>query len=169
MLSATEPAPPVQPSAAPTTRCLILACGNPLRGDDGVGPHLAEWAEEHFRDNNEIRVLARHQFTPELAAEISSAESVLFLDSSINSEPGRVSLIAIGPLTSHQPATHHLSASQLLALARSLYGAYPAHAMLISIGAASIELGTALSAPVQSALPRAQGLLVKAVEKFLEP
>ncbi len=30
-------------------QCLILACGNTLREDDGVGPFLAQWAEEHWR------------------------------------------------------------------------------------------------------------------------
>jgi Ni,Fe-hydrogenase maturation factor len=34
-------------------RCLILACGNTLRGDDGVGPWLAEWAEKRFREESQ--------------------------------------------------------------------------------------------------------------------
>jgi hypothetical protein len=51
--------------------CLILACGNPLRGDDGVGPWLAEWAAQHFRDQSLVRVRASAQWTPELAEEIA--------------------------------------------------------------------------------------------------
>jgi Ni,Fe-hydrogenase maturation factor len=35
----------------PQVRVLILACGNTLRSDDGVGPWLAEWAEQHFPRN----------------------------------------------------------------------------------------------------------------------
>ena len=50
-----------------TNRCLILACGNTLRGDDGVGPWLAEWAENQFRTESQICVIARQQWTPELA------------------------------------------------------------------------------------------------------
>ena len=75
--------------------CLVLACGNTLRSDDGVGPRLAEWAAERFRDDSHVRILARQQWTPDLAKDIAAAESVLFVDSSANSVPGRVSLVAV--------------------------------------------------------------------------
>ena len=59
-------------------RCLILACGNTLRSDDGVGPWLAEWAEERFLSETGVSVLIRQQWTPELAEDIARSESVLF-------------------------------------------------------------------------------------------
>ena len=80
-----------------TIRCLILACGNTLRGDDGVGPWLAEWAEEKYRGDPTVRVISRQQWTPDLAEDIAGAESVLFIDCSIESAPGYVSLISIEP------------------------------------------------------------------------
>ena len=55
-------------------RCLILACGNTLREDDGVGPFLAQWAEERWRDDPRVRVLCDHQWTPDMAEEIAAAE-----------------------------------------------------------------------------------------------
>src|ERR1039458_10123617 len=58
--------------------CLVLACGNTLRSDDGVGLRLAEWAAHRFRDDSNVRVLARQQWTPDLAEEIAASESVLF-------------------------------------------------------------------------------------------
>ena len=48
-------------------RCLLLACGNTLRSDDGVGPWLAAWAEERFRTEARVSILSRQQWTPELA------------------------------------------------------------------------------------------------------
>ena len=39
-------------------RCLILACGNTLRSDDGVGPWLAEWAEETFAQGLKPKLLS---------------------------------------------------------------------------------------------------------------
>ena len=70
-------------------RCLVLACGNTTRSDDGVGPFLAEWAEERFRNDTAVRVVSRQQWTPELAEEVAVADSVLFLDSSVDSLPAR--------------------------------------------------------------------------------
>ena len=151
-----------------TARCLILACGNTLRSDDGVGPRLAAWAEERFRDQPQVQVISRQQWPPELAADIADADSVLFIDASVKSKAGRVSLVPVSSRVNDSATnSHHLSANQLLGLTRSLYGSIKSHAMLLSIGAGSTDLGESLSEPVAAALPRAQGILEKAVLRFL--
>jgi hydrogenase maturation protease len=149
-------------------RCLILACGNTLRGDDGVGPWLAEWAANRFRSQAGICVVARQQWTPELAEEIARAESVLFIDSSAESAPGVVKINSIQPAAgTERLATHHLDAAQLLALGRDLYGALPRNALLLTIGAASTELGEEFSGPMTAALPEACLLLEATVLNLL--
>ena len=60
-----------------------------------------------------------------------------------------------------------MAAHELLGLTRSLYGSIAAHAMLLTVGASSTEMGEGFSAPVEAALPRAQGVLEKAVLRFL--
>ncbi len=150
------------------TRCLVLACGNSLRGDDGVGPRLAEWAAERFEDDSRVRVISRQQWTPDLAAEIAAADSVLFVDSSVETAPGRVAFIPVAPDgTGMETSSHHLEPHELLGLARALYGSMPAHAMLLTVGAESTELGETLTSPVEAALLRARGVLEKAVRQFV--
>jgi hydrogenase maturation protease len=150
-------------------RCLVLACGNTLRSDDGVGPKLAEWAAERFQKNEDVRVVARQQWTPDLAKDIADADSVLFVDSSLNSIPGRVSLAAVASNRGNgDAATHHLQAHELLGLTRSLYGSMADHALLLTVGAGSTEMGETLSEPVKAALPRARGILEKAVLRFIQ-
>jgi hydrogenase maturation protease len=145
-------------------RCLILACGNTLRGDDGIGPFLAAWAQERFQSQPEIRVIARQQWTPELAEEISRAESVLFIDCSIEAAPGSIALSPLTPVPPEQGlATHHLGAAELLALAKEFYESLPRTALQLTIGAGSLELGEEFSDPVTAALPRARILLEEAV------
>jgi hypothetical protein len=61
-----------------------------------------------------------------------------------------------------------MEAYELLGLTRSLYGSMSAHALLLTVGSGSTELGETLSDPVEAALPRAQGVLEKAVLRFLE-
>ena len=166
---ATEAVPAIQNPATCEARCLILACGNTLRSDDGVGLRLAEWAEARFEANSNVRIVACQQWTPDLAEDISEAESVLFIDSSIQSQPGRVNLVPVEPHASRSgPVTHHLNANQLMELARSLYGSHPAHSMLLTIGAGSTELGESFSDSVEAALPRARDVLEKTVLRFLE-
>jgi hydrogenase maturation protease len=151
------------------TRCLLLACGNTLRGDDGVGPWLAEWAEERFAALEGLRVISRHQWTLELVEEVASAVSVLFLDCSIDAAPGTVSLAPVAALPSSQGlSTHHLGAGELLALARDYYGSQPGEALLLTVGAASTELGETFSEPVQAALPEAHRLIEESVLRLLQ-
>lgn len=163
-----------QPLHFERANCLVLACGNTLRSDDGVGPRLAEWAANRFRDDSNVRVLARQQWTPDLAKDIAAAESVLFVDSSVDSAPGRVDLIPVAThgngceAAAHPLATHHIDPTELLGLTHSLYGSMSAYAMLLTVGAGSTELGETFSDPVEAALPRARGVLEKTVLRFLE-
>lgn len=149
-------------------RCLVLACGNTTRSDDGVGSKLAEWATQRFQSDSHVRVLYSQQWTPDLAAEIATADSVLFVDSSIKSKPGRVSLTPVA-MNFDKPTTntHHLDAPALLGLTHELYGTLSSHAMLLTVGAGTIDFGETFSAPVTAALPRAQHVLEKAVLRFL--
>jgi hydrogenase maturation protease len=149
-----------------TLRCLILACGNTLRSDDGVGPHLAAWAEERFRDSPAIRVISCQQWTPDLAEDIAWAASVLFIDCSIEAAPGNVALTEVNPAATESKATHHASAAQLLALARDLYSAQPTHSAQLTVGAGSIELGETFSKPVHDAIPCACELLQRTVNAW---
>ena len=144
--------------------CRILACGNTLREDDGIGPRLAEWAAEHWRSDVRIRILSRQQWTPDLASDIAAAQSVLFLDCSIESNPGCAAVHPVHPATARSGLnTHHFGAPELLSLSRDLYGAMPRTALLLTVGAASLEFHEGLSATVQAALPRAIDLLKSAV------
>jgi hydrogenase maturation protease len=149
-------------------RCLILACGNTLRGDDGVGLFLAGWAERRFAELPSVRVIARQQWTPELAEEVAHAQSVLFIDCAVDSLPGSLLLIPVNPAFDNQGlATHHQGAAELLALGRELYDSLPQNAQLLTIGAGSTELSEEFSAEVTAALPEARHLIEKTVLSLL--
>src|SRR5450631_3389974 len=99
-------------------RCLILACGNTLREDDGVGPWLAAWAEERFGAEPRVRILARQQWTPDLAVDVAEAESVIFIDCGVGSNPGEVQIASVEAASPGKTglATHHVGAAELLSL-----------------------------------------------------
>ena len=152
-----------------TARCLILACGNTLRSDDGIGPWLAEWAEKRFCDEPDIRVIARQQWTPDLAEDIAKAQSAVFIDCSIASVPGSVRIDDVQPAApSKGLATHHQGAAELLALARELYRSLPRTSLLLTVGAGSTDLGETFSGAVQQSIPKACELLERTVLHLLQ-
>lgn len=143
--------------------CLVLACGNTLRGDDGVGWELARRAADF---DPQAEVITSGQWTPELAEPLSRAVAVLFLDCSTDSEPGEVRLRTIEPSTVlPRLFTHHLCPADLLALSRDLYQKAPHCALLLTVGAASLELAEELTATVTAALPEAQLRLEEAINR----
>jgi len=148
-------------------RCLLLACGNTLRGDDGIGPWLADWARERFEGEPSLHVIRRQQWTPELAADIAEAETVLFLDCSTASEPGSVNLVEVEPARRTEGVgTHQVSAAELLGMARELYDSLPRRALLLTIGAGSTELSEEFSQAVLDAIPLACERLEQALTKM---
>jgi len=69
-----------------------LACGNTLRGDDGVGPFSRRVGRTAIR----FRFQHPRHLPPakdsRLAEDIAHAESVLFIDCSVESAPGSINL-----------------------------------------------------------------------------
>jgi len=155
---------------ASPTRCLILGCGNPLRSDDAVGPALCAWAAERFAAEPAVRAIACQQWTPELAQDIAAADSVIFIDCSVDAGPGVVQLTDVQPASAKgDPGGHHLDAAALLAIAHEYYGMVPSKTWQLTVGAACIEFGEQFSPEVQAALPNARSLLELTVGIFLQP
>ncbi len=136
-------------------RALVLACGNTLRGDDGIAILLARYLRSEFCEP-QTDILTSQQWTPDLAELISQSGLVLFLDASASLPPGLVQLRKIEPM--HQfPSclTHSMSPEALLALAAKLYSSAPENAYLLTIGGKFFDHAEQLSEPVRSAIPHA--------------
>jgi hydrogenase maturation protease len=132
---------------------LVVGYGNALRMDDGLGWHAAELLADDPRLDG-TAVLARHQLTPELALDFSRATFVVLVDASHGPLPGTFTIERV----EHAGGTgttwsHHLNPASLVALAHELYGRAP-DVYLVSVGAASLEIGDQLSPLLEAALPR---------------
>ena len=146
------------------SRLLVLAYGNPLRGDDGVAWHIAQALGKMLRDpSTEIAIL--HQLTPELAETVSKADAVIFLDAVADTLPGLISLESVDAAPPDSVAfTHILTPSTLLALARALYRKAPARALLLTVGGGSFDFADGLSDPVRRAVPQAVKKIVELIQ-----
>jgi hydrogenase maturation protease len=135
-------------------KTLVIGYGNPLRGDDGIGPATAQaLADEAVIDCGQVIVC--HQLTPELAECIAAVDLVIFVDAAVDVQPGAVVVREIqGASTLSSGLVHTADPSALLDLARKLYGRSP-EAFLVAIGVGSLALGERLSDAVALALPEA--------------
>jgi len=135
---------------------LILACGNPLRGDDALALHLARSLREEFA-GPEVIVHATQQWTPELAEPLSHCDLAIFLDASTRFSPGFIHCESVTPYAGEEHAllTHSCGPGLLLLMSAKLYQRVPQRAFLLTVGAQSFAFSFSLSTPVQQALPEA--------------
>jgi hydrogenase maturation protease len=144
-------------------RTIVLACGNSLRGDDGVGPRVVRELQNELGET-QAEISCSHQWTPELAEKISKVDVAVFVDASATLAPGQIQVRNVMARCEKAGATtHSMDPERLLALARSLYGKVPEKAYLLTIGAESFDPGEELSPAVRAAVPvavvRIKGLL----------
>ena len=142
-------------------RVLVIGYGNVLRGDDAVGPYIAET----LRDDRRLagaRIISCPQLTPELAEDFGSADLVVLIDARADGgQPGTVRIVPIAPGTrSPRSASHLVDADELIDLARAVFGASPS-VMGVSVGAVQFEFSEELSSEVMAAVPLVADAVVR--------
>jgi len=100
----------------------VIGYGNELRGDDGVGPRVADAMATMNLPG--VRTMACTLLTPELADAISHARIVVFVDACVDA-PNGVQLRHIEPNESSQIMAHAADPRTLLALSRDIFGRVP--------------------------------------------
>jgi hydrogenase maturation protease len=144
--------------AADEYRVLVIGCGNPLRGDDGLGPRAAELLLAD--PPPATRIVSCHQLLPEMTEMLSAAALAIVIDACVEGPAGtiRCQPVSLPPGDAGDPSPkpsllgHHLELASLLHLAQTFFGHAPA-AMTLSVGAGSFDFSEELSGPVAASLP----------------
>lgn len=121
---------------------LIIGHGNPLRRDDGVGPLVVQTVEEWRVPG--VSCLSAHQLLPEFAEPLAHSRLAVFVDARRGGENSSICTTSVEPGQISSPIDHAISPSNLLTLARDLFGRSPS-AWLIGIAASDFSLGEGLS------------------------
>ena len=134
------------------SKALVLACGNPQRGDDGVAFQVVDCLQRAGCDAL-AEFFCQQQWTPDLAEPISHAEVVIFIDAAVGAPAGLIEChrLQFDP-SAELASTHHTSPQALLTLAQELYGKVPTRAYCITITGDSFELNETLSDRVRNAI-----------------
>jgi len=147
---------------------LIIGCGNPLRGDDGLASHALVHLERR-PGLGDVAMISCHQLTPELAEPISRADRVIFIDARVSQSPAQTpGLVETRPVESQAASSsafsHHFGAPALLEYAQKLYGRRP-EAFAVSVVGEFFGYGEELSPSIRASLAR----LLEQVEALTLP
>lgn len=152
---------------------LILAMGNPSRGDDAFGPLLAErlglWLSQQTPAvQDQIDLIGDQQLMVEHVDDLQGRQRVLFIDAAASGSPD----LRLTPLEPPpQPPTvqsHSCTPSQLLALYRHLLALPPPRSELLTLTGQGFELGAPLSGATQQNMAPAWSLLMTWLRAALE-
>ena len=175
MQAASQPAP-----------LLVLAIGNPSRGDDAAGPLLAErlqaWlAGQDAHVQAQVEVIVDQQLAVEHAYDLQGRRRVLFVDAAMALPPLEQGVPAVPPphtgvtlwnMGSTAPiaiSSHTCMPAYLMGLSASLFEGPPPEADLLAITGHGFDLGAPLSREVENALPEAWRILRDWLQRWRLP
>ena len=144
---------------------LVLAVGNPSRGDDAFGPLLAQrlstWLDEVPNPDlhTQVEVICDQQLVVEHVLDLQGRQRVLFIDAAAQGD-APLALTTVAALSAPPAVTSHAcTPAQLLALHQAMLHAEPPPADLLTVVGQGFELGHPLSASAEQGLQNAWPLL----------
>jgi hydrogenase maturation protease len=155
-------------------KTLVYGYGNPGRGDDGLGPAIAEKIQAWVAENNVpgVDTDSNYQLNIEDAYNIKDYDIVIFADASYED----IEHFIIEKVTPDEKTafnTHSVSAGFVLNLCNKMYGKEP-QVFLLHLKGYDFELKEELSDRAVSSLEMAYNYLVNIIatprlSKLLEP
>lgn len=141
-----------------TAPILVLAVGNPSRGDDALGPELAGRLEAAGIAG--VEVITEFQLQIENALDLEGRERVVFVDAGTGT-PAPFELRRAQSSQEFLHTSHALSPEAVLATYAKVSAATAPEAWVLCVRGESFELGAPLTAAAASHLESAWPALVR--------
>ena len=137
---------------------LVLAVGNPSRGDDAIGPTLAARLDALALPH--VEVITEFQLQVENALDLEGRERVIVVDAGTGT-PAPFELREVVPVADFIHTSHALSPEAVLATYERFTGSAPPQTWVLCVQGEAFELGEALSPAAKGHLEAAWPRLVQ--------
>jgi hydrogenase maturation protease len=150
-------------------QCLVIGCGNTLRGDDGLGPYIAETLQ-NMTDlyGVDVRIVAVPQLDVILASRMREADVVIFVDARGDASEELVKIERVEPAAGPvalQHTSHTISMPVLLRIALDWYGAAPLCYAVMPKGY-DFSVGELVSEKAQTAAAHARNKIIEIIKSL---
>lgn len=122
---------------------VILAVGNPSRGDDALGPLLMDELEQQAPPG--VHLVSDFQLQPEHALDLHGRALALFIDAGTGT-PAPFEFRELQAAAGHAVSSHAFTPSEVLRVYETLHGHPAPPAFLLCVRGEDFTLGEALSA-----------------------
>lgn len=131
---------------------LVIAVGNPSRGDDAIGPLLAERLDAAAIPG--VEVIVDYQLQVEHALDLEGRELAVFVDAAVGIDVP-FTLLPVTPAAGASCTTHALSPAAVLHAFHLCSDDDPPPAWILAVRGARFELGEPLSGTARADLEQA--------------
>jgi len=142
---------------------LVLGVGNPLLGDEGLGPQVIHELQGAYRFPPEVRLLDGGTAGLSLLSEVTAVQRLLVVDAvQTGAAPGTIVLLEENALRGARRiliGPHEIGVQELLAAARFHGG--PRETVLFGIEPERMELALGLSSSVAKSLPKLMAAVIQ--------
>lgn len=150
-------------------RTAVYGIGNTLLGDDGVGPAVVHYLEEHRGFPNDVTLEDLGTPSLDLPAYLAGYDAVIFIDAvALNAAPGTIRLLSreeiVAAPTGIRISPHEPSINDAL-IVLDFAGGAPADVVLIGIMPETLDGGMTLSPSVANAVPHAADMVLEELAK----
>ena len=143
---------------------LFLCIGNDMRGDDAIGPIMAENLKKIFKNRSDIIVI-NAETVPENYTGLIRKENpsiIIFIDAvEMKSSPGHIKLVQSDKIADYSISSHAMRLSFMIKYLESFTDA---KILLIGIQPKNMEMSNPISKEVQESLEELTGLLMNIFE-----
>jgi hydrogenase maturation protease len=144
---------------------VILACGEPLRGDDSVAPRAVAGMDAASLGGSRVRLIGALE--PEHLVDLPAGTALVIVDAVVGVEPGRIVELDLRELATHDgrvvtTSTHQLPLDRVVALGQLLRDE-PLPGRFVGVGIADVRPGASLSGPTADALAAVRAAVTRAV------
>lgn len=153
-----------------TAPLLVVAVGNPSRGDDAIGPRLLQRLREAgVEADARVELLEDFQLQVEHALDLVGRAAVLFVDASHAPVPDGAALWPVAAAHGHPPASHALLPAAVLAVFERVQGRPAPPAWQLAVQGDDFALGAGLGAAAQHRLARGCALAQEWIAQHCAP
>jgi hydrogenase maturation protease len=148
-----------------TSRIVVFACGDPLRGDDSVAPLAVRELPPDVLARADVKLVGALE--PEYLRDLPAGVRAVIVDAVVGPAPGEIVTMDLAEMSGRAAAvvtlsSHQLPLDKVVAIAQLLRDE-PVEGRFVGVGIESVSIGGELSEAVTAALPALRDAVVRAV------
>jgi hydrogenase maturation protease len=151
-----------------TSRVMVFACGDPLRGDDSVAPLACTSLPAETRALADIKLIGAME--AEYIRDIPVGVRAVIVDAVVGPPPGEIVDMDLFEMSGRAQkvvttSTHQLPLDQVVAIGQLLRDE-PVVGRFVGVAIEAVEIGAEPSASVEAAVPLLRDAVARAVEEL---